>query len=102
MKQEHLGLHFCHCLRDAHKYDDQVTFVMTMFGNSEDIKRFCSSSSNYKNQNLVEIEKGLQLLRGIWLLILKFPKGAFMCNHQIIFPREFAVFDTAIYYQFLV
>ena len=75
---------------------------MTMLGNSEDIKRFCSSTSNYKNQNLVEIEKGLQLLRGIWLLILKFPNCAFMFNHQIVFPREFAVFDTAICCQFLV
>ena len=75
---------------------------MTMLGNSEDIKSFCSSSLNYKDQNLVEMEKVLQLLRGIWLLILKFPKGAFVFNHQIIFPREFAVFDAAICCQFLV
>ena len=47
------GLHCCHCVRGADKCDDQVTFVMAILGNSEDIKEFCSSSLNYKNQNLV-------------------------------------------------
>ena len=33
--------------------DDQFTFVVTMLGNSEEIKNFLVSSSNYKNQNLL-------------------------------------------------
>ena len=52
----HLCLHvwsFMSLLKGADKYDDQVTFVMTILGNSEEIKFFLVSSSNYKNQNLL-------------------------------------------------
>ena len=87
---------FMSLLKGADKYDDQVTVVMTILGNSEEIKKFfwfpagitktktyCRLQKDYNCKNSFAI---IWLLRGSWPIMLKFEKSAFMFNHKIIFP----------------
>ena len=77
-----------------------------MSGKSEGVKNFCVLARITKTKSYCRLQKDcnsknsftiIQLLRGSWLIILKFAKSAFMFSHDIIFPRESVVFDTAIH-----